>query len=56
MTNTTTLTLRNEYGEYTVQVNQRELTIAEIIDDLVIPVLLAAGYSREVIDSCLAED
>lgn len=52
----TKLTLENDYGTYSVGINKQDLTIGSMFEDLVIPVLLAAGYQQESIDNCLGEE
>ena len=51
----TTITFRNENGEYSVKQYREEMDIYTVVEDLIIPVLLAAGYSREVITKALGE-
>ena len=41
---TTKLTLENEHGTYTVEIPRTELNLEHMFDDLVMPVLYAAGY------------
>ena len=50
----TEMTLRNKYGEYTVRIPRGDLLIGEMFDDVVKPVLLAAGYQRESIENWLS--
>ena len=50
------ITLENQYGEYSVSTKKEDLHIAEMFDDLVIPVLLAAGYHQGSIDEYLNPD
>ena len=49
----TSLTLENEDGIYTVKVQRTELSVGSVIDDLVMSVLLAAGYSENSIKKYL---
>ena len=51
---TTSLTFQDEYGTYSITVNDRDLTLVEVMDKLVIPVLTSAGYSREAFDEMMA--
>jgi hypothetical protein len=51
----TTITFRNENGEYSVKQYRDEMDIYTVVEDLIIPVLLAAGYSIEVITKALGE-
>ena len=52
----TTIAFRNESREYSVKQYREEMDIYHpTIEDLIIPVLLAAGYSREVITKALGE-
>ena len=55
MSETTTLELRNEFGRYTVELQKQEMNIGDVFEDLVMPVLLAAGYSQTVIESYLGD-
>ena len=41
----TELILRNEEGEYSVKIEQTELNVDGIIDGLVVPLLMSAGYA-----------
>ena len=50
----TEITLRNKYGEYTVRVLRDDMLIGELFDDVVVPVMLAAGYQRESLDNWLS--
>jgi hypothetical protein len=48
------LELTDENGKYTVEVNETCLTWTEIVDRLVTPILLAAGYivtNRDIRDA-----
>ena len=49
----TKITLKDAYGEYNIEVPRIELSIDEIFSDFVRPVLLAAGYSKEIIDEIM---
>lgn len=49
----TKITLKDAYGEYNIEVPRTDLSIDEVFDDLVRPVLLAAGYSKEIIDEII---
>lgn len=52
----TTLTLENEHGTYTISVNKTNMTIYEVMDELVENVLLAAGYHIEIINEVLGRN
>lgn len=49
----TKIVLTNEYGEYSVSSVKSDLTINEAFDLLIVPALLAAGYSKELIEECV---
>jgi len=49
----TKMTLANEYGEYSAASFKADMTIDDTFDLLVIPLLLAAGYTKEIIDGYL---
>jgi hypothetical protein len=51
----TTITLQTEYGTVSVTVNKNDLTIHDLIDQLVKPVIIASGYHQELVDSCFCE-
>ena len=40
----TSVTLKTEYGDYSVSVKKTGLDIHEVMDELIKPLLLAAGY------------
>ena len=50
----TIITLTNENGSYAVSVTRGEMTANDVITDLLIPVLLAAQYSRECIEEAMS--
>ena len=50
---TTTITFKHEYGEYSITINEAEMTLDRVLEVLVSPVLRAAGYhfdNIEVVD------
>ena len=51
----TKITLKDAYGEYNIEVPRTDLSIDEAFRDLVRPVLLAAGYSKEIIDKIMGD-
>lgn len=50
----TIIVLTNENGSYAVSVPRTELTANDLITDLLIPVMLAAQYSRECIEEAMS--
>lgn len=46
----TSVTLTNEFGRYEIHSTQACDDIWEVADNLIIPLLLAAGYQRETIN------
>ena len=42
----TTVILRNSYSEITIQVDRDELSVEDMFDNLIKPMLFAAGYSE----------
>ncbi len=46
----TTLTLKNEYGTYSITIPKIDLTVSETIEELFNPVMLAAGYQQGSLD------
>jgi hypothetical protein len=51
----TAVTIENENGIYRVQVNQTEMTLSDVIEFLIKPVLLATGYLPEHVTDRLGE-
>lgn len=51
--NKTSITLKNCYGEYSISVPETDLTIVELFEGLINPILLAAGYAQSTIDDYL---
>lgn len=55
MRTTTSIALANENGTYTVEVEQTEMEIGAVIDELLIPVLCAAGYHQQSVEKMFAD-
>ena len=55
MTEFTRITLENENGTYSIEVRQEQMNLVDTFEDLVVPVLLACGYSQEIIDEYLGD-
>jgi len=53
---TTTMSLRDQYGECSITVNKGDLPIEDIITDVVRPLLLAAGYGEQNVDEYLGPE
>lgn len=49
----TKITLENQYGTFTVETKEHEITLVEVFENLIIPVLLSAGYHNESIKDYL---
>ena len=47
------ITLEDEYGVYAIETTQCPVTIGQIFDTLIIPALLAAGFSDGTINDFL---
>ena len=45
----TTITHKNEHGEYTVTVNKTDMTLKQIMEELVRPVLAAATFPESAL-------
>lgn len=52
----TTLTLEDGYGTYTISVNKQDMSIDEVVEELVEKVLLAAGYHINSINEVLGRN
>lgn len=55
----TEMTLENRYGTVCVSVNEDDLSIGDVLEKLVVPLLSGAGYPRdlvEAIDVCDSDD
>jgi len=46
---TTIISIENQYGKYTVEVNKVDLDIHSMVEILIKPVLSACGYHSELI-------
>lgn len=44
---TTSIALKNCYGEYTIICKDTDMCLTDLVQNLVIPVLYAAGYQKE---------
>ncbi len=53
--NQTTLTLTDSYGSYTITINKIDNTLGTVVQELVKPVLLAAGYHPDSVSDYLEE-
>lgn len=51
----TKISFENENGKYMVEVDKEDMYLTEIICDLLIPVLLAAGYHYENIKEVMRQ-
>lgn len=51
----TNMSFENSYGHYAVSLPKDDLPLDEIIDSLVRPLLLAAGYHEESINNYIME-
>jgi hypothetical protein len=51
----TEVTLRNEHGEYTIRVRRTELNVAGMVEDLLKPMMLAAGYAEKNVDEMMGD-
>ena len=50
MSETTKITIENNYGIYSIESKETDLTFNDLWECVVMPVILAAGYSKELID------
>jgi len=51
----TSINFKDEFGSYTIEINKDGMTIDEVFEDLITPVLLAAGYSRKNIEDRICD-
>ena len=49
----TKITLENNYGKFVVETFDEDLSYTELIDQLIKPVSLAAGYSPKTVEKFL---
>jgi hypothetical protein len=49
------ISLTNEYGTYTIELEQEYVQLNDYIENLIIPVLLAAGFVQESIDGYFSD-
>ena len=48
----TTITMKTEYGTSEIHVNKDDMNIDDVFEELIEPLLLAVGYSKQTIDVC----
>jgi len=53
---TTSLTIRNNYGVYTITTNAIDMDMIEILQELVVPALRACGYTDKTIHEFIDVD
>lgn len=51
----TVISIKNEYGEYTVTVNHTDMTLDDLMQKAIEPCLCAAGYAQKTIDDYFKE-
>jgi hypothetical protein len=51
----TEVTLRNEHGEYTIRVRRTELDVGGMVEDLLKPMMLAAGYAEKNVNEMMGD-
>lgn len=49
----TKITIEDQYGRYLVELNKDDLNIQEVFEELIVPALLACGFSSETINKYL---
>lgn len=47
---TTKLTLENNYSKCIIEANRTDMPLGDLMEDVIIPLLLAAGYGQSTID------
>ncbi len=52
----TSLTLKDGHGECSIEVPYTGLPMDEMVDNLIIPLLLAAGYHKNTINQWIGEE
>ena len=52
---TTKLELINAHGTYTISLHKQGMTVTELFDEMIIPLLQAAGYEKESIRDTICE-
>jgi len=51
----TTLTCTNNYGHYSISINSVDLSIFDVKDELLWPLLLSMGFMSETVEEILGE-
>jgi hypothetical protein len=51
----TTINIKNEHTECTITVDKIHMTTEDMLEDLIVPALLALGFSKENIDHYLVD-
>lgn len=47
------ITLENYDSKASVEVKREDLNVGEVFEELIVPVLLAVGFDKKIIDECL---
>ena len=50
----TSITFENENGTYSISVPKWEMTATDVVNDLLIPVMLAAQYNKDCIEDAMS--
>lgn len=53
MKHRTSVTISNEHGVYSVSVDRTEVGLDELVDDVITPALLSAGYAEATVKDFL---
>jgi len=50
---TTAVTISNCFGDYSIEIKDTDMTVDQMFEELIIPVMLAAGYQAKSIEDYL---
>ena len=50
---TTTLTLVNDYGTYSIKIKESDMALEDMMQNLVVPILISAGYDKQYLKEML---
>ena len=53
--NMTSITIETSYSTIKIEVDKDDMTMTEVITDLIRPVIIAAGYSEQTVNEWIEE-
>jgi len=53
--NMTSITIETSYSKITIEVDKEDMTMGELISDIIRPAILAIGYSEQTVNEWIEE-